>query len=119
MVMSKPGSASELEAAVLDALRNVTVGEDGPDLVAAGHVTAVAATGGAVRVLIEPDLVDDEAGDARGALLNGILGELPGGDRGIVRPPPTPAAARTPSAGRPLTLHTGRAVLPAPASGWS
>jgi len=70
MVAPTPLTAGELEAAVRDALCEITVGEGGPDLVSAGHVAAVAATGGAVRILIDPEHVDDTPGEALAVLLD-------------------------------------------------
>ena len=109
MVTPQPITPSPLEAAVLEELRAITVGEGGPDLISAGHVAAVAATGGAVRVLIDPDQVDDAAGEALALLLNDLLGNIPGVERVVVKPRPrpiTPMMLRAP--GAVLAVHSGK-----------
>ena len=50
-----------LEERVLDALRQVRIGEHGPDVVSAGQVFDVVATGNTVRVLLDPDLIPTES----------------------------------------------------------
>lgn len=109
MVTVSPTSAGEVEAAVLDVLRSITVGEDGPDLISAGHVSAVAATGGAVRVLIDPEFVDDDAGNSLATLLNQMVGGLPGVERVVVKPRPRPIAPMIDRApGAVLAVHSGK-----------
>ena len=50
-----------LEDRVLDLLRQVHAGEDGPDIVSSGQVYDVVATGGAVRVLLDPDRIPENS----------------------------------------------------------
>lgn len=102
-------SRSELESAVLRALAAITVGEDGPDVVSAGHVAAVAATGGAVRVLIEPALVGPDEGEALAEVMRQVVGAVPGVARVVVKPRPqsvTSILARAP--GAVLAVHSGK-----------
>lgn len=106
---SEPRTPEELERVVLNALAAITVGESGPDLLSAGHVTAVAATGGAVRILIDPERVDDEAGDALARVLHQVVGGLPGVERVVVKPRPRPiepVLERAP--GAVLAVHSGK-----------
>ncbi len=109
MVMQATPSAADLEKAVMQALRGITVGEDGPDLVKAGHVAAVAATGGAVRVLIDPRHVGPDAGEALAEMLQQVVGGLPGVERVVVKPRPqpvTPILEHGP--GAVLAVHSGK-----------
>lgn len=98
-----------LEDAVLRALCAITVGEGGPDVVSAGHVAAVVATGGAVRVLVEPQLVDPEGGDELAAVMREVVGQVPGVARVVVKPRPqavTSILAQAP--GVVLAVHSGK-----------
>jgi ATP-binding protein involved in chromosome partitioning len=100
---------NSLEAAVCAALESVTVGEGGPDVVSSGHVAAVVATGGAVRVLIEPALVGPYEGEALANVLRQVVGTVPGVERVVVKPRPQPIAsllARAP--GVVLAVHSGK-----------
>jgi len=104
-----PGSENPLESAVLAALSGITVGEDGPDVVSAGHVAGVVATGGAVRVLLDPQLVGGEDGEALAEIMRQVVGAVPGVERVIVKPRPqsiTPVLAQAP--GLVLAIHSGK-----------
>jgi len=98
-----------LEGAVLEALGAITVGKDGPDVISAGHVAAVAATGGAVRVLIDPQLVDPDEGEALAEVMRQVVGDVPGVSRVVVKPRPqsvTSILAQAP--GAVLAVHSGK-----------
>lgn len=98
-----------LEGAVLEALGAITVGQDGPDVISAGHVAAVAATGGAVRVLIDPQLVNPDEGEALAEVMRQIVGAVPGVSRVVVKPRPqsvTSILAQAP--GAVLAVHSGK-----------
>ncbi len=100
---------NELEASVLLALGAITVGEDGPDVVSAGHVAAVAATGGAVRVLIDPQLVNPDEGEALADVMREVVGSVPGVSRVVVKARPqvvTSILAEAP--GAVLAVHSGK-----------
>jgi ATP-binding protein involved in chromosome partitioning len=102
-------SRNELEVSVLCALAAITVGEDGPDVVSAGHVAAVAATGGTVRVLIDPQLVDPEAGDGLAEVMREVVGTLPGVSRVVVKPRPQIVSSILATApGAVLAVHSGK-----------
>jgi len=104
-----PGTDTALERAVRAALGAITVGEDGPDVMSAGHVAAVVATGGAVRVLLDPQVVGDDDGEALATILRDIVGAVPGVARVIVKPRPqsvTSILAEAP--GAVLAVHSGK-----------
>ncbi|MFQ5565401.1 MAG: Mrp/NBP35 family ATP-binding protein [Paracoccaceae bacterium] len=108
--MTGTGNTSDtLEAAVLSALSGITVGEGGPDVVSAGHVSEVAATSGVVRVLIDPALVDPDQGEALSAVLSQVVGVVPGVERVVVKPRPQPIASLLAQApGAVLAVHSGK-----------
>lgn len=100
---------TSLETAVLATLAGITVGEDGPDVVSAGHVAEVVSTGGAIRVLLDPALVATEDGEALAEIMREIIGAVPGVKRVIVKPQPqsvTPILAQAP--GVVLAVHSGK-----------
>jgi len=100
---------NSLEGAVLAALGAITVGEDGPDVVSAGHVAAVVATGGAVRVLIEPQLVDPDGGEELAAVMREVVGQVPGVARVVVKPrPQTVTSILAQAPGVVLAVHSGK-----------
>lgn len=106
---STQGLENTLERAVLSALGAITVGEGGPDVVSAGHVTAVVATGGAVRILLDPQIVATEDGEALAAVMREVVGAVPGVARVIVKPRPqsiTSILAEAP--GAVLAVHSGK-----------
>ena len=102
-------SETPLESAVLRALCAITVGEDGPDVVSAGHVAAVVATGGAVRVLIEPQLVDPDGGEELAAVMREVVAQVPGVARVVVKPrPQTVTSILAQAPGVVLAVHSGK-----------
>ncbi|MDP4033890.1 MAG: P-loop NTPase, partial [Pseudorhodobacter sp.] len=103
------GTPDSLESAVLEALRAITVGEGGPDVVAEGHVAAVVATAGAVRVLLDPQVAASEDGEALAGIMREVVAMVPGVTRVIVKPRPqsiTPILAQAP--GTVLAVHSGK-----------
>jgi len=103
------GAPDSLESAVLEALRAITVGEGGPDVVAEGHVAAVVATAGAVRVLLDPQVAASEDGEALAGIMREVVAMVPGVTRVIVKPRPqsiTPILAQAP--GTVLAVHSGK-----------
>lgn len=99
-----------LERRVLHALGDVLVGPNGPDVVAAGHVYDVVATGGVVRVLVDPARIPggdaDDLADAVMPILRGIEGV----ERVVVKPRPMPIATRgsIPGVRSILAVHSGK-----------
>ncbi|MEA3276019.1 MAG: Mrp/NBP35 family ATP-binding protein, partial [Pseudomonadota bacterium] len=103
--------ADQLEDVVLAVLSEVLDAEEGTDVVTGGQVYAVVATGGAVRVLLDPDRFPDEASQhALAETLTPLVEELPGVDRVVVKPRPRSAALRAelPGVRRVLGVHSGK-----------
>lgn len=103
-----PGEA--LEQRVLDALGGVLVGPDGPDVVAAGHVYDVVATGGIVRVLVDADRIPGGDADSLADAVVPILRGVDGVERVVVKPRPAPLAGRRsiPGVGGIVAVHSGK-----------
>ena len=82
-------SPQDLEEAVLALLGEVVDAEAGTDVVAGGQVYAVVATGGAVRVLLDPERFPNEASQAALAeTVRPLLESVPGVERVVVKPRP-------------------------------
>lgn len=99
-----------LEERVLEALRQVRIGEDGPDVVSAGHVFDVVATGGAVRVLLDPELIPEESQESLAETLTPLVESLPGVELAVVKPRPRAIARRAalPGIRHLLAVHSGK-----------
>jgi len=100
-----------LEETVLRALGEVVDLERDRDVVSGGQVYAVVATGGAVRVLLDPERFPDEASQsALAETIQPLVEELPGVDRVVVKPRPRSAAQRSelPGVRRILGVHSGK-----------
>lgn len=102
--------AELLEQRVLDALCGILVGPDGPDVVAAGHVHDVVATGGIVRVLVDPTRIPGGDADSLAEAVKPILRGVEGVERVVVKPRPTPVAAHRsiPGVRRVVAVHSGK-----------
>ncbi|CAA6603661.1 Mrp/NBP35 family protein [Rhodospirillaceae bacterium LM-1] len=103
-------TVSTLEELVLAALRSVTLGQTGPDIVSSGLVYDVVATGPAVRVLLDPERIPDGDADALGDFLAPLVEALPGIERVIVKPRPKSIASQEakPVARYILGVHSGK-----------
>ena len=104
-------SSDQLETAVLAVLGEVVDAEEGTDVVTGGQVYAVVATGGAVRVLLDPDRFPNEASQqALAETLTPLVEELPGVEGVVVKPRPRSAALRSelPGVRRVLGVHSGK-----------
>ncbi|VAW19039.1 Septum site-determining protein MinD [hydrothermal vent metagenome] len=99
-----------LEDRVLSCLRSVTIGVDGQDIVSAGHVHSVAATGNTVRVLIDPDIVPMDARDDLANLIAPIVQDVGGVERVVVKPRPQSPAGIKPLPGvrHIVLIHSGK-----------
>jgi ATP-binding protein involved in chromosome partitioning len=99
-----------VEETVLSALRSVTLGPEGPDIVSSGLVYDVVATGGAVRVLLEPAMVPDGDADALAEFILPLVEALQGVTRVVVKPRPKSVADAThpPVARFVLGVHSGK-----------
>ncbi len=103
-------TGTSLEDTVMAALKSVTLGPDGPSIVASGLVYGVVATGSAVRVLLDPDRIPDGDTDALGDFLAPMVEALPGVERVIVKPRPKSIAnsESQPVAQYVLGVHSGK-----------
>lgn len=103
-------SAAALENRVLAALRTVTSGPDGPDVVSTGQVFDVVATGGAVRVLLDPARIPHGSEDALAQTISPLVRALPGVERVVVKPRPRSVALRRelPGIGHVVAVHSGK-----------
>ncbi|OJX78605.1 Mrp/NBP35 family ATP-binding protein [Magnetospirillum sp. 64-120] len=99
-----------LEETVMDALATVTIGENGPSIVAAGLVHDVVATGGAVRILLDLEKIPDGDADPLAALLTPLVGSIAGVERVVVKPRPKPLGrpGQLAGIGCVLAVHSGK-----------
>ncbi|ROR31969.1 Mrp/NBP35 family ATP-binding protein [Inmirania thermothiophila] len=99
-----------LEQRVLAALTAVTVGVDGSDVVTSGQVYDVVATGGAVRILIDPDKVPEPLQEELAQVIAPYVESLPGVERVVVKPRPRPVAQREriPGIAHVVGVHSGK-----------
>lgn len=99
-----------LEERVLHALRQVRIGENGPDVVSAGQVFDVVATGGAVRVLLDPERIPADDLEALAEALTPLVEGLPGVARAVVKPRPRSTArhASLPGVHHVVAVHSGK-----------
>jgi ATP-binding protein involved in chromosome partitioning len=99
-----------LEDRVLTRLRTVTIGDDGEDIVSAGHVHSVVATGETVRVLIDPDIVPQDARDDLANLIAPLVQDVGGVDRVVIKPrPKAPAGLKRLAGVKHIVLvHSGK-----------
>ncbi len=101
---------SLLEARVLAKLGDVLVGTDGPDIVTAGHIYDVVATGGVVRVLIDPAKVAADDADLLAEAVLPIVRRVEGVERAVVKPRPAPMETARPMPGirHVIAIHSGK-----------
>ncbi|MEJ2529671.1 MAG: P-loop NTPase, partial [Gammaproteobacteria bacterium] len=102
-----------LEESVLTALRQLSISEDGPDVVSAGQVYDVVATGEAVRVLLDPATISEDLQDLQELLAEAItplVEALPGVARVVVKPRPVSIAKQDslPGVRHVLGVHSGK-----------
>ncbi len=101
---------ASLEEQVLERLRQVRIGENGPDVVSAGQVFNVVATGGAVRVLLDPARIPEDDLDVLAETLTPLVEGLPGVERAVVKPRPRSTArhASLPGIRHVVAVHSGK-----------
>lgn len=98
-----------LEESVLNVLRQV-ITEEGADVVSSGQVYDVVATGGAVRVLLDPDNIPDESQEVLAELITPLVESLPGVERAVVKPRPRSIAeiSSLPGIRHVVGIHSGK-----------
>lgn len=101
---------ASLEERVLECLRQLYIGESGPDVVSAGLVYDVVATGGAVRVLLDPGRIPEDDLEALAETLAPLVESLPGVERAVVKPRPRSIArhASLPGIRHVVAVHSGK-----------
>jgi len=101
---------ASLEETVLEALQRVTLGPDGPDVIAARQVYAVVATAGAVRILVDPDRASLEEQEMLSDILGPLVEALPGVARVVVKPRPRAERPRAalPGVRHIIGIHSGK-----------
>ena len=102
---------ASLEDSVMALLSEVIDADDGIDVISGGQVNAVVATGGAVRILLDPDRFPNEASQAALAeAIQPLVEEVPGVERVVVKPRPRSAALvkSLPGVRRVLGVHSGK-----------
>ena len=99
-----------LEERVLETLSQVRIGENGPDVVSAGQVFDVVATGGAVRVLLDPGQIPGDDLEVLAETLTPLVESLPGVERAVVKPRPRSTArhASLPGVRHVVAVHSGK-----------
>jgi len=104
------GQAEFLEQQVLEALGAILVDPDGPDVVTAGHVHDVVATGGIVRVLVDPTRIPGGDADSLAEAVRPILRGIEGVERVVVKPRPAPIAGQAKLQGvrHVVAVHSGK-----------
>ena len=103
--------SEQLETRVITTLKEVVDLERDLDVVSGGQIYAVVATGGAVRVLLDPERFPDEASQsALAETIQPLVEALPGVERVVVKPRPRLAAPRNrlPGIQRILGVHSGK-----------
>ncbi|MCW8981666.1 MAG: Mrp/NBP35 family ATP-binding protein [Altibacter sp.] len=103
-------TTQSLEESVLTALRQLSMSEGGPDVVSAGQVYDVVATGGAIRVLLDPLTISEDLQEALAEVITPLVEALPGVERVVVKPRPISIAKKDslPGIRRVLGVHSGK-----------
>lgn len=99
-----------LEEQVLAALRRISMREEGPDVVSTGQVYDVVATGGAVRVLLDPERIAEGSMAALAEAITPLVESLPGVMRAVIKPRPRSIAKRDslPGVRHVVGVHSGK-----------
>lgn len=99
-----------LEDRVLEALRHIQAGEDGPDVVSSGQVYDVVATGGAVRVLLDPANIPEGSQESLAEAITPLVESLPGVERAVVKLRPHSIAKKKslPGIQHVVGIHSGK-----------
>ncbi len=100
----------DIEERVLAALCRISISDGGPDVVTAGQVYDVVATGGAVRVLLDPAHLSGDLQEALAEAIMPLVESLPGVERAVVKPRPRSIAQRDslPGIRHVVAVHSGK-----------
>lgn len=99
-----------LENRVLEALRQIQAGKNGPDVVSSGQVYDVVATGGVVRVLLDPENIPEGSQQALAETITPLVECLPGVESAVVKPRPKSIAKQKslPGIQHVVGIHSGK-----------
>lgn len=99
-----------LENKVLEVLRQIMVGEDGPDVLESGQVYDVVATGGVVRVLLDPEKIPEGSQETLAETITPLIENLPGVESAVVKPRPKSIARQKslPGIQHVVGIHSGK-----------
>jgi len=99
-----------LEERVLTELRQIYAETEGSDVVSSGQVYDVVATGGAVRVLLDPDNIPDGSQEALAEVITPLVESIPGVERAVVKPRPRSIAETLslPGIRHVVGIHSGK-----------
>ncbi len=100
----------DIEERVFGVLKGVVYGSGGVDVIEAGHVHDVVATGGAVRVLLDTDNIPSDEQDELAEMLSPLVLKVEGVERVVVKPRPRPPSGRKkiPGVRHLLAVHSGK-----------
>lgn len=99
-----------LENEVYQILQGLSLNDQGPDIVRSGEIYAVVATGSVLRVLLDPDKLDNEQQELLAEAIEPLLTSLPGVGRVVVKPRPQSHAQHQhlPGIGKIIAIHSGK-----------
>lgn len=101
---------ASLENSVIEALRQIQTGKDGPDVVSSGQVYDVVATGSVVRVLLDPENIPEGSQQALAEAITPLVECLPGVESAVVKPRPKSIARQKslPGIRHVVGVHSGK-----------
>ena len=101
---------ARLEDRVLEVLRMIQTGKDGPDVVSSGQVYDVVATGSVVRVLLDPENIPEGSQEALAETISPLVESLPGVETAVVKPRPKSIARQKslPGIQHVVGVHSGK-----------
>ncbi len=101
---------SALENAVMSVLQTVSESPEGADIVSTGQVYGVVATDGAVRVLLDPARLTDQAQQALAEFITPLVEAVPGVRRAVIKPRPQSVALQQqlPGIRHVVGVHSGK-----------
>ena len=101
---------ASLEESVLEALSHIMTGKDGPDVVSTGQVYDVVATGGVVRVLLDPEHIPEGSQEVLAETITSLVECMPGVVSAVVKPRPKSIARQKslPGIQHVVGIHSGK-----------
>ncbi|MBT8146981.1 MAG: Mrp/NBP35 family ATP-binding protein [Gammaproteobacteria bacterium] len=95
---------------MLEVLRQILTCKDGPDVVSCGQVYDVVATGGVVRVLLDPEIIPEGSQETLAETITPLVEGLPGVESAVVKPRPKSIARQKslPGIQHVVGIHSGK-----------